>query len=72
MTQTDGKFARPGDCQHVTITDAMLVERELQYRQSWGNADPLKCPDCNEWLYPDGDPEDDGVVYVGEPYGAGG
>jgi hypothetical protein len=64
-------YVRPGRCQHPTITDAMLVERESLVMRTWGAADPLKCPDCDEWLYPHGDPDDEGTVYVGEPFGAG-
>lgn len=65
-------YSRPGPCPHPSISDEMLRERERLIVQTWGGADHLKCPACNEWLYPHGDPEeDDAVVYVGEPYGAG-
>ena len=64
-------YIRLTDCKHPTITDEMLVEREALYRRTWGNAESFKCPDCDEYLYPHGDPEDDEILYVGEPYGAG-
>ena len=58
-------YIRTTDCKHPTITDEELVEREIF------NAESFKCPDCDEYLYPHGDPEDDEILYVGEPYGAG-
>lgn len=64
-------YARPGSCPHPSISDEMLVERERLIVQTWGNVDSLKCPSCDEYLYPHGDPDDDGLVCVGEPYGAG-
>lgn len=61
---------RPGPCSHPSITDAALRERDEVIVRSWGGADHLVCPDCNEYLYP----HDDGdtvTVYPGEPFGAG-
>lgn len=64
-------YARPGDCKHPTISDEQLVERQALIAATWGSAEDIKCPACDEYLYPHGDPDDDGIVYVGEPYGAG-
>lgn len=63
-------YARPGTCQHPQITDEALDERQALIAQTWGGAENLQCPDCGEYLYPHGDP-DDGRVYIGEPFGAG-
>jgi hypothetical protein len=67
-------FGRGDGCQHPTITDEMLVENEALIAKTWGDQPSLKCPDCDEYLYPHGDPADgpdDSRIYVGEPYGAG-
>jgi hypothetical protein len=61
-------FDRPGDCKHPTITDEMLVEREALIRRTWGDAEDLKCPDCDEWLYLC---EVHEIVCAGEPHHAG-
>lgn len=63
-------FVRPGSCQHPTITDQQLADREDKIAATWGDADHLKCPDCDEYLYPYDD-TDNVTVYVGEPFGAG-
>lgn len=60
--------ARPGDCKHPTISDEQLDERELEIAQTWGDAEPLKCPGCDEWLYPCVAHE---IVCAGEPHHAG-
>jgi hypothetical protein len=63
-------YVRQGRCQHGSISDEQIEANEELLKQTWGGTDPLKCPDCEEYLYP----HDDGVtktVYVGEPWGAG-
>lgn len=70
MDHPVGVIIRPGDCQHPSISDGEIQSYNQKVFASWGNHD-LKCPDCDEWLYPDGDPEDEITVYVGEPRGAG-
>lgn len=62
-------YQRPGECQHISITDAALDDRDTLIVTTWGDAEPLKCPDCHEYLYPWHGACD--VVYVGEPHGAG-
>ena len=64
-------YVRRGTCQHPAISDVQLMEREALFEETWGRVEHLICPDCKEYLYPDGDPEMDGVVYVGEPNRAG-
>jgi hypothetical protein len=59
---------RPTECQHPGITDEMLAEREILITRTAGDADSLKCPDCDEWLYPC---LGCGVVCAGEPHHAG-
>lgn len=63
-------FVRPDGCKHPAISDAELDAREDLTVKTWGNADPLKCGDCGEYLYPHDDGENV-TVYAGEPYGAG-
>lgn len=67
MTTT---YRRPGTCQHLSISDDSLAAREAVIAATWGDMEPLDCPDCHEYLYP----HDDGetvTVYAGEPLGAG-
>jgi hypothetical protein len=62
-------FIRDGPCPHTAVSDEAIAEREDLIEDTWGDAGPIKCPDCNERLYP----HHDGVavtVYT-EPYGAG-
>lgn len=68
-TIAEPPYQRPGECQHSTITDAALDDRDILIVTTWGNAEPLRCPDCREDLYPWHGESD--VVYVGEPRGAG-
>ena len=70
MFDLSDPFLRPGPCAHPAVTDEALAQREGRIERTWGAASPLKCPDCNEHLYP----HDDGdavTVFAGEPYGAG-
>lgn len=62
-------FIRTGTCQHPSITDEQLTEREALIALTWGGADSLVCPDCGETLYihEDGDT----VTVTDEPFGAG-
>ncbi len=61
---------RHGGCAHPQVSDAQVQEREDLIAASWGGASPIKCPDCNEYLYPHGEGEDL-EIYAGEPFGAG-
>ena len=54
-------------CQHPQVSDAEL----WGYVSRRWYAEALRCPDCNEYLFPDDQGDDLLRVYVGEPRGAG-
>jgi hypothetical protein len=59
-------FERRGTCQHPQVTDQQLEENHASWERTWGDTDPITCPDCREYLYLSAD-----TVYAGEPPGAG-
>lgn len=62
---------RPGTCAHPSVPDEALIEAPQLAAKFWdSNLGSILCGDCGEWLYPDGF-DDEIVVYVGEPRGAG-